>query len=85
MIHQKISHFGTSLLMTESMRVHLKVSKTDSFRFGVDVFVGRTGNDQRPLPDHCDGSLCVVGGGDGPLFLYKDGRFLMRESLVAHI
>ena len=44
----------------------------------------RTGNDLCPIT----AMVCYLsmhGGGDGLLFLYNDGRFLTRESLVACI
>ena len=65
------------------LRVRLKASKTDPFRVGIKVSVGRT-----------DKALCSVsavlayiymavrGPGPGPLFQFQDGRFLTRARLV---
>jgi integrase len=66
------------------LRVHLKASKTDPFRSGVDVFVGKTGNDLCPVLAMVN-YLAKRGSRDGALFAYQDGRFLIRESLVVQI
>ena len=67
-----------------TLKVHLKASKTDPYRSGVDIYVGKTGND-----------LCLVvamvnylakrGGKDDPLFFFRDGKFLTRENLVIRV
>ena len=61
------------------LRVHLKASKTDPFRSGVDVFVGKTGNDLCPVTAMVN-YLARRGSRDGALFAYQNGRFLTRES-----
>ena len=48
------------------LRVHLKASKTDPFRAGVDVFVGATGNDLCPVSAVLS-FLVVRGAAPGPL------------------
>ncbi len=63
------------------MRVTIKSSKTDPFRKGMDIFVGKT-----------EADLCLVtamlrylverGWGPGPLFKFRDGRVLTRQRLV---
>ena len=52
------------------LQVHLNVSKTDPFRLGVDVFVGRTGNNLCPITAMVH-YLSMRGGGDGPLLGWK--------------
>ena len=53
------SHLGYSDLAVDDsanptlLRVHLKVSKTDQFRRGMDVFVGSRGNDLCPVSARC--------------------------------
>ena len=66
------------------LRVHLKTSKTDPFRSGVDVFVGKTGNDLCPVTAMVN-YLARRGSRDGALFAYEDGRFLTRESLIVQV
>ena len=73
-----------SLTTPQTLQVRLKSSKTDPFRTGVDVFVGRT---------YC--SLCPVtavldymtrrGSAPGPLFIFTDGKPLTRARFVAEV
>ena len=63
------------------LQIHLKASKTDHFRSGVDVFVRKSGNDLCPIA----AMTCYLsqrGGQPGPLFYFKDGRFLTRSHFV---
>ena len=64
--------------------VHLKQSKTDPFRRGVDVYLGRTDSDLCPV-----GALLAYlvrrGWESGPLFRHNDGRPLSRTTLVLRI
>ena len=63
------------------VRIRLKSSKTDPFRHGVDVFLGRTHRDLCPvsaLLAYVAVRPVVV----GPLFAFKDGSFLTRDRLV---
>ena len=63
------------------VRIHLKHSKTDPFRHGVDIYLGCTGRD-----------LCLVGAllafmavraaVNGPLFVFANGTPLTRDRLV---
>ena len=63
------------------IRIHLKSSKTDPFRHGVDIYLGRTGKDLCPV-----GALlafmAVRPARQGPLFVYTDGTPLTRDRLV---
>ena len=70
-----------SSLQPSLIRVTIKQSKTDPFRQGVDLFVGKTGTDLCPVAALLD-YLVLRGTKDGPLFLYSDGRFLTRQRLV---
>ena len=64
--------------------VRIKQSKTDPFRQGVTIFLGRT-----------DAIICPVaallaylarrGSGDGPLFRFKNGQPLTRSRLVMEV
>ena len=68
----------------EVLRVRLKASKTDPFRVGINMSVGRT-----------DKALCLVsavlaymvvrGPGPGLLFQFQDGRFLTQARLVMEV
>ena len=66
------------------VRVTLKQSKTDQYRRGVDVFLGRTYNDLCPVAALL-AYIAVRGGGDGPLFKFGNGRFLTRARFITRI
>ena len=63
------------------LQVHLKVSKTDPFRKGIDVYIGRTRDDLCPVAAMM-AYLAVRGKKIGPLFSFKDGRVLSRPRFV---
>ena len=67
-----------------SMQVRIKSSKTDPFRKGIDLYVGRTGNALCPVAAMLS-YLSVRGGAEGPLFRFKDGRLLTRERFVSRV
>ena len=60
------------------VRVHIKASKTDPFRRGVFIYLGKMGSD-----------LCLVAAvgseGSGPFFQFASGSPLCRELLVRHM
>ncbi len=66
------------------LEVRIKASKTDPFRRGVPINIGRT-----------DWPLCPVaailsylvrrGSMEGPLFLFEDGKYLTRDCFVAAV
>ena len=63
------------------LQIKIKQSKTDPFRRGVDLFVGRTSLDLCPVAA-LRGYLSVRGSQPGPL---EDGRFLTRGRFVEAI
>ena len=66
------------------VRLHLKQSKTDPFRHGVDVFLGRTNMVICPVAALL-AYVAVRPSMAGPLFIYKDGTPLTRERLVVAV
>ena len=63
-----------------SLRINIKGSKTDPFRKGCFIFIGRGRN----LICAVDAVLAFLhrrGGGLGPLFIRKNGQHLTRELL----
>ena len=66
------------------VRLHLKHSKTDPFRHGVDVFLGRTNMVLCPVAALL-AYIAVRPSIAGPLFIYKDGTPLTREKLVVAV
>ncbi len=64
--------------------VRLKASKTDPFRKGISLFIGRVASDICPVAAML-AYLLVRGHQSGPLFLFRDGRFLTRQRLVVAV
>ena len=61
------------------IQLHIKQSKTDPFRKGVRLFLGKTGTDVCPLKAILP-YLVVRGTKPGPLFLTADGLPLTRQK-----
>ena len=66
------------------MKVTIKTSKTDPFRKGIDLFLGKSETDLCPVVAVL-GYLVVRGHGPGPLFKFKDGCSLTRQRLVVAV
>ncbi len=66
----------------ENTRVTIKQSKTDPFRKGIDLYLGKTAADLCPVRAVLN--YLVVRGRrrQGPLFLFADGTYLTRLRLV---
>ena len=60
------------------LRIRIKQSKTDPFRQGVDIYLGRTGEGICPIKGILP-YLAQRGSHPGPLFLFQDGRMLTRH------
>ena len=65
------------------MLVRLKVSKTDPFRTGQSIVIGRTNSNLCPI----SAMLAYLNSrtpfaNTGPLFTYESGSFLTRENLT---
>ena len=73
------SHSDPSLL-----RLRIKQSKTDPFRQGVDIFLGRTGTSIRPVQAIVR-YIAVRSQSPGPLFIRSDGSPLTRGFLVSQM
>jgi hypothetical protein len=73
-----------SLSQPQILRVHLKASKTDPFRVGIDIFIGKTDNSLCPVSAVL--SYMVERGADrGPFFRFQDGKPLTRVRFVTKI
>lgn len=73
------SHSAPSVL-----KLTIKASKTDPFRKGVDLFLGRTPSSVCPVKAMV-GYLFSRGPAPGPLFLFQDGSVLSRPRLVTAV
>ena len=66
------------------LKVRIKASKTDPFRVGVDIFVGKTGNQLCPVTAVLS-YMVARGPGEGPFFRFDDGKPLTRPRFVTKI
>ena len=64
--------------------VRLKQSKTDQFRKGAQVIIGKTDDDFCPVAALLQ-FIALRGQRHGPLFSFSDGRFLTRQNFVPRI
>ena len=60
------------------LRIHIKQSKTDPFRRGVEIYLGATDDSICPLKGILP-YLALRGRRDGPLFIFSDGKGLTRQ------
>ena len=63
------------------MKVTIKASKTDQFRKGVDIYVGRTRNTLCPV-EAMLAYLAKRGTSEGLLFKFEDGHLLTKERFI---
>ena len=63
------------------LSVHLKASKTDPFRKGITLYIGKVPSELCPVSAML-AYLLVRGKQPGPLFQFKDGKPLTRQRFV---
>ena len=63
------------------LKVLIKASKTDPFRKGVSIFLGRTDNSLCPVAA-ITAYLASRGPDSGPLFCFRKGSYLTCEAFV---
>ena len=73
-----------SLVDPTCFKVHIKCSKTDPFRVGCDIYVGRGNSLVCPVLA-LGNFLALRGPSPGPLFCYADGRPLTRQQLSSTV
>ena len=66
------------------IRLHIKQSKTDPFRQGVEIFLGKTNSAVCPVQAMVQ-YIGVRRPGPGPLFILESGAPLTRSFLVAKL
>ena len=64
------------------IQVMINQSKTDPFRQGVDLYLGRTGRDIRPIQAIVP-YLVTRGARPGPLFVLTDGLYLTWQHFAS--
>ena len=66
------------------LSITIKASKTDPFRTGTTITLGKTGQQLCPLTAILP-YVAARGTQDGPLFRFQDGSFLTRDRFVAEV
>ena len=66
------------------LKVRLKMSKTDQLRKGVDIFIGRTGDDICPVAAVL-AFIAVRGQRHDPLFMLRSGEPCAKEFFVGKL
>ena len=70
------------ILSDSTIQIHIKASKTDPFRLGVNIQLHRNNTTLCPVQALVHFLACHPTK-RGPLFAWKDGRFLTRSSLAS--
>lgn len=65
-------------------QITIKASKTDPFRKGVAIFLGKTNNELCPVTAIAT-YLALRGTSPGPFFRFNNGQPLTRESFVSRV
>ena len=66
------------------LEVHIKASKTDPFRHGVSIYLGRSQADLCPVSAVL-AYMVLRGMTPGPFFFFTDGRYLTRDRFVSSV
>ena len=83
--HMTVSDLQADSLVNPScFKVPIKCSKTDPFRVGCDMYLGRGSGAVCPVTA-LGTYLSLRGSAPGPLFLFSDGRPLTRQRLSSFL
>ena len=66
----------------QRLEVRIKASKTDPFRKGVAIYIGRTDDGLCPVAATLS-YMIQRGSSQGPLFVFENGKYLTRVRFVA--
>lgn len=78
-VHLSISDMAVhSRLSPSTIRIYIKQSKTDPFRQGVHIYLGKTDQDICPVAAIVP-YLTIRGTAPGPLFILEDGKMLTQQ------
>ena len=84
-VHLNLSDVSVDNLERPTMlRISIKQSKTDPFRKGVDLFLGKTDTDLCPVRALMN-YLVRRGTSQGPLFILEDGNFPTHHYFVSSV
>ena len=67
-----------------TVKIRIKASKTDQFRKGVDIYLGRTHNPLCPV-EALLAYIAKRGKEQGMLFRFEDGQLLTKERFVVRV
>ena len=73
-----------SLVNSSCFKVHIECSKTDPFRVGCDIYVGRGVGSVCPITA-LGSYLSLHGSAPRPLFMFSDGRPLTQQQLLSSV
>ena len=73
-----------SIASSSTVRIRIKASKTDPFRIGMNIFLGRTGDSISPVAALLK-FMTARGNGTGLLFGFQNSKLLMRDSIVCKV
>jgi len=83
--HMTVSDLQADSLVNPScFKVRIKCSKTDPFRMGCDIYLGRGLGSVCPITA-LGNYLSLRGSAPGPLFIFSDGRPLTRQQLSSSV
>lgn len=71
-------------LNPQFLEVRIKASKTDPYRQGVTVYLGRTDDDLCPVAASLN-YMVDRGPAPGPFFTFADGKYLTRSKFVEEV
>ena len=84
-VHLNMSDIAIdSIASPSSVRVSIKASKTDQFRRGVDIYVGKTNNPICPV-EALTAYIARRGTDEGPFFKFEDDRLLTKDRFVSEV
>ena len=66
------------------IQVFLKVSKTDQFRKGVSITLGKTDDELCPVASVLS-YIALRGNSQGPFFIFKDRRHLTKQNFIKNL
>ena len=77
-VHLSLSDIALDNRYSSVIQIRLKQSKTDPFRQGVYIYLGKTGQSIFPVSAIVQ-YLTMRRGAQGPLFILEDGKMLNRQ------
>ena len=73
-----------SVLEPTTLKIHLKKSKTDQLKKGVDVYIGKTNCPLCPVGAGVD-YMSIRGSDPGPFFKFSNGQPLTKAKFTQHV